>query len=280
MTVSRLADRRFTVGGSEAAAACGVNPYDSRVALWARKTGRVPATAENEAMLWGKLIEPVILDVLENHGYSCWAGSEFRDDGRPWMVGHPDAFGREVCGDGSLFVVDAKTSGPWSAGAWDDDGAPVAYVMQLLHYMHLTGCDHGLLACLIGGQRLEVRTVERDDEAIAMMLRAEEEFVTYCRRDVPPPPRGSESDAAALRVMFPGEQGKSVRLSRQTLALVHEYRDRHRQLQAVKRQCDELKQSIQLAMGDAEVALSLSDEVAAKWTVYQREGKPARRFTA
>lgn len=40
---------RFTIGGSEAAAAAGIDPHRSRVGLWLEKTGRVERE-ETEAM--------------------------------------------------------------------------------------------------------------------------------------------------------------------------------------------------------------------------------------
>ena len=41
--------RRFTVGGSDVAAAAGIHPFVSPVMLWLQKTGRVEV-AETEAM--------------------------------------------------------------------------------------------------------------------------------------------------------------------------------------------------------------------------------------
>ncbi len=268
--------RPFTVGGSEAAAACGVDPYQSRVMLWARKTGRVAPPVETEAMRWGNLLQPVILEVLDrDHGLGTWAGGRFDNEERPWLVGHPDAFGKR---DGETLVIDAKTTGPWGASSWADDGAPTGYIVQLHHYMHLTGLDHGLLACLVAGQRLELRTVERDQTAIDLMLALLDEFAGYVASDTPPPPAGTDSDTEALRAMFPGG-GERVELDAAGMDDVREYRIRDRAYQACKRQRDEYAQRIKLAMGDAEAAVSPAGEVVAKWSTYLRDGKPLRRFT-
>jgi predicted phage-related endonuclease len=207
---------------------------------------------------------------------NIWKGGEFRDESRPWMVGHPDAFVR-VVGE-TTFVVDIKTTSGWSGNSWAEGDAPTAYILQLHHYMHLTGLDRGLLACLIGGQRLELRYVERSDEIVELMLAGEEEFVRLCESDTPPDPDGSESAASALRAMFGGGVER-VRLDRDTLKVLAELRDRDRQYGEVKRQRDKLKQAVQLAMGDAELAVDLSGEIVARWTTYMRDGKPMRRFT-
>lgn len=278
MSADVLPLRPFTIGGSEAAAACGVDPYQSPVMLWARKTGKLPPVPESEAMLWGKRLEPVILDVLRHdHGLAVWPGGDFDDESRPWLQGHPDAFARR--GDEPAYVIDAKTTGPWSAHLWDDDAAPSTYIVQLHVYMHLTGLDHGLLACLVAGQRLQLRTVERDQALIDLILTQLEAFKGFVDRDEPPPPRGDESDAEALRGMFPGESGKRMRLDRAGMALVKEYRERKQQADVCKRQADALKEAIQLRMGDAEIATNLSDEIVAKWSTFTRAGQPSRRFT-
>lgn len=275
MTVTALDDRRATIGGSEAAAACGVDPYRSQIMLWARKTGKLPEPPESEAMRWGKLLEPVILAELEEYGFDLLpAPAEGFRDG--YRVGHPDAFATK---DGRRLIVDAKTTGPWSSHKWDEADAPTSYVLQLHHYMALTGDTAGVLACLIAGQRLEVRIVERDDTVVGLMLEGEARFMEFVRRNEPPPVDGSSDAAEALRGMFPGEKGTRMRLDRAGMRLIEEYKLRDRAYQASKRQRDELKQAIQLAMGDAEVALTLSDEVAAKWTTFVRDGKPQRRFT-
>lgn len=280
MTLHEL--RPFTIGGSETAAACGVDPYCSRVMLWARKTGRVAPPAETEAMLWGTLIEPLILDVLaRDHGLRMHEDTEwtagYRDTARPWYVGHPDAV--MVGRDGLPYIVDAKTTGAWSGHAWAEGSAPTAYILQLHAYFHLTGIPRGVLACLVGGQRLHVRTVERDPEIERLMLAGLDEFAACVRRDVPPPPDGSDSAAEALRGLFPGEKGKAVRFTRGQLALVHEYCLRDRQYRHVKRQRDELKQAIQLAMGDADRAENLAGDTVARWTTFEKAGATQRRFT-
>jgi putative phage-type endonuclease len=269
----------YTVGGSEAAAACGVDPYRSRVNLWARKRGLIPEPPQTEAALWGILLQPVVLSVLGNaHGFEVEeADAEFRDPERPWMVGHPDAFGHK---DGASYVIDAKTTGGWNANQWGEDDAPTAYICQIQHYLHLTGLERGLLACLLGGQRLVLRTVHRDEKTIALILTLEEEFVEMCQSGEWPEPVGSTSDTETLRAMFPaGNPGKTVTLDPGALAALAEYRKVERVYQRVKVQRDELVQRLKIAIGDAEVAETPAGEIAARWTTYTRLGEVKRRFT-
>ena len=57
--------RKQGIGSSDAAAACGLNPYMSMLELWMIKTGRVQQNIEDESsghapLYWGKQLEPLV----------------------------------------------------------------------------------------------------------------------------------------------------------------------------------------------------------------------------
>lgn len=268
--VSLEARRALTIGGSEAAAACGVDPYRSRVMLWAEKTGRVERES-GEAATWGKLLEPVIYAELERRGFALMPAPEggFKDDERPWLTGHPDGFAEL---DDQPALLEVKTAGVWTGREWQADaGAPLAYLVQLHHYFELTGYDLALLAVLIGGQRLETRIVRRDDAVIERMLEREDDFVEHVKRDSPPPPNGSDSAKDALSALYPASvPGKAVRLDRDGWAEYRTLKARREQRDAVEAQVAELEQRLKVRIGDAEAAVSPHDDVVARWTSYER----------
>ena len=49
-----LEERRHSIGGSDAAAVVGMNPYVTPYMLWADKTDRLPPKEDNEAMRQGR----------------------------------------------------------------------------------------------------------------------------------------------------------------------------------------------------------------------------------
>jgi predicted phage-related endonuclease len=277
MTVVVLDARRTqTIGGSEAASACGVDPYRSRIMLWAEKSGRVERE-QAEHMLWGNLLEPVIFAELERRGYEVMPAPAdgFREG---WLTGHPDGF---IPIDGEAGILEVKTAGAWSAQAWHEEaGAPLPYLMQLHHYFALTSREVGLLACLVGGQRLELRTVERDDAVIARMLELEGEFLDYLKRDEPPPPNGSDSANDALRALYPEGGGGVVRLDKAHWKIKRELDGLREQEEAIKRQKAEREQRLKAFMGDAEEAISPFDTPACKWTAYERTSLDTKALKA
>lgn len=269
MTVVELATRRAVIGGSDAAAACGVDPHRSRIALWLEKRGHV-AREETEPMLWGSLLEPVIADVLANDGLALEAAPDegYADPEHPWMVGHPDY----LCElEGEPGVLTIATAGPWAPGWKGDDEPPTALVVQLYHYLHLTGRARGMLACLVSGQRLVRKIVVRDDAAIRLMLDLEAEFASMLHDVEPPEPDGSESAAEALRALYPEHRpGSRVRLSQRELRWYRELVQVKRQAKAVEKRESELTQRLQRVMRNRETAIAPDDRELIHWRTHER----------
>jgi predicted phage-related endonuclease len=244
--------------------------------LWAEKTGRVIAD-RTEAMRWGQLLEPVIIAELQERGYSFEAApaAGLVDDARPWLVGHPDGY-TEL--DGWPAVLEVKTANAWAGREWREDaGAPLAHVLQCHHYLELTGYSRALLACLVGGQRLELRTVSRDETVIARMLELEAAFLEHVKRDEPPPPDGSESARDALAALYPqSDESRTVRLDSDGWQEYETLKRRREQRDALDKQVARLEQRLKARMGDAATAIGPHDETAARWTTYERTALDAK----
>lgn len=254
------------IGGSEAAAAAGIDPHRSRVMLWLEKTGRYERS-ESDAMRWGKLLEPVIASALIEDGYPVRLGCpRLSDSARPWIGGTPAGFA-DIGEAGAEALLEIKTVGSFAhrTDAWDGDAIPVAYAAQIQHYLHLTGLSRCLLAVLVGGQRLEVREVARDDRSIALLLDREEAFWTDYLVPDRQPPVGAHDDEAIHFLHPTATHGRVVRLDREHYGLLADLRARRSQLDALEDQKAELENRLKAFMGDAETALSPSDEEVLRW---------------
>lgn len=250
------------IGGSEAAAACGIDPYMSKVYLWLVKTGKI-ARPETDAMHWGKLLEPVIFGQLEADYDVIPAPAEgLTDPERDWLHGHPDGF---VTLDHERAVLEVKTASVWAHRGWE--GVPLHYVAQVQTYLHLTGLRRALLACLVGGQKLEVHEIVRDEHAIEVMLDLLERFHRHLVTGTPPAPDGSESAREAVLTMFPhAQEGERIRLDSKAMGELRELRARKAQRDAIDRQIAEHENRLRAFMGSAEVAVTPTDHEAIRWT--------------
>jgi len=249
-----LAERMTGIGGSEAAAVMGANPWKSAYAVWAEKTGLAPADAtENEAMEWGKRLEPVIAAKyaettsrkIELNGAS---GLELlRHPEHPYMLATIDArvYREDVPG-----ILEIKTTGAHRAEEWLE-AAPLAYQVQLQHYLATTGLAWGSFAVLIGGQKFRWYDVERNDNFIATLEERCAWFWDLVQRREPPPIDGSQSTTDALRALYPQDSGATVDLGIAAADWADQLAAAKDRMCEAERQKREIENKIKAAMGPA-----------------------------
>ncbi|MDV2119473.1 YqaJ viral recombinase family protein [Burkholderia pseudomallei] len=264
-----LTVRRTGIGGSDAAAAVGLNPYMSPLELWLDKTGRaegLPGPNPDDTTsptYWGTLLEPIVAA-----SYTKQTGNKVRRVNAvlrhptiPFMLANLD---REIVGARDAQILECKTAGEFGARLWRN-GVPEYVELQVQHQLAVTGKTAAHVAVLLCGQALEVFRIERDDRLIARLVELEERFWRFVETDTPPPADGSESADRALRHLYPGHGGQvdftgDVRLS-STFADLVAVRAEIEARQSVEAQ---LKQTIQQAMGDATRAMFETGEVSFK----------------
>ena len=264
-----LAVRRTGIGGSDAAAAVGLNPYMSALELWLDKTGRAegmprPDPADTTSpTYWGTLLEPIVAAV-----YTQQTGNKVRNVNAvlrhpsiPWMLANID---REIVGARDVQILECKTAGEYGARLWRA-GVPEYVQLQVQHQLAVTGKSAAHVAVLLCGQSLEVHRIERDDALIGRLIELEARFWLFVETDTPPPVDGSESADRALRHLYPGN-GETIDFSDDhrlssvfaDLVAVRAEIETRQQLEA------QFKQTIQEAMGDATRALFETGSVSFK----------------
>ena len=256
-----LAIRRGGIGGSDAAAAAGLHPYQSALELWMDKTGR-QSESESEPgdpkspAYWGQLLEPTVAEA-----YAAITGRKVRrvnailqHPDHSWMIANLD---REVVGDEAVQILEVKTTGVHEAWRWRD-GVPEHVQLQVQHQLAVTGMQAEDVAVLIGGQNLEIYRIERDEAVIERLIALEQAFWACVEADTPPQPDGSDSAGRALREIYPESQPGIVRDFQDDAALGQAFAELQRvrdDLGQLHRREDALKQRIQAAMGEAEKAI-------------------------
>lgn len=255
--------RKQGIGSSDAAAALGLNPYQSPLELWMIKTGRdeglpkVDPNDEESPMYWGTLLEPIVAA-----HYTKRTGNRVRkinavlqhpDADKSWMLANID---REVIGAPDVQILECKTAGINGAKLWKE-GVPEYVQIQVHHQLAVTGKQSADVAVLLGGQHLEVHRIERDETLIKNLIQLEREFWHYVETDTPPPADGSESADRALRCLYPQDAGNTIDFS-QDRELSATYSDLLSLRETIANQCvieSQLKQRLQQAIGNASGAV-------------------------
>ena len=254
-----LAVRKQGIGSSDAAAAVGLNPYKSQLELWMEKTGRDTSLPkldphdEESPAYWGNILEPIVA----TH-YSKRSGHRVRrinavlqhpDPKLPWMLANID---REVIGAEDVQILECKTAGINGARLWKE-GVPEYVQLQVMHQLAVTGKQAADVAVLLGGQHLEIHRIERDESMIARLVDLERLFWDYVISDTPPPADGTDSAQAALRCLYPEDNGQTLDFSQHT-KLATTYLELKSVRQSIAQQEEreaQLKQVLQQAMGAA-----------------------------
>ncbi|MBK6757422.1 MAG: YqaJ viral recombinase family protein [Moraxellaceae bacterium] len=254
--------RKQGLGSSDAAAAVGLNPYQSQLELWLIKTGRdadLPkpdATDESSPMYWGNILEPIVAAHYTKHtGHKVRrinAVLQHPESDKSWMLANLDY---AVVGADDVQVLECKTAGEYGARNWRE-GVPEYVQCQVQHQLAVTGKQAADVCVLICGQEIKIHRIERDEALITKLIELERRFWHYVLTDTPPPADGSESAGVALRYLYPYDTGNTLDFSqdKEVSAVFSELLQVRVQADDYKKREDFLRQCLQQRMGEASKA--------------------------
>ena len=263
--------RRSYIGGSDAAAVCGLNPYVSPYSLWCEKKGITPDFAGNLATDVGEYLEEFIAKRFEaetgkkvRRNNFCIFNSEY-----PWAMADID---RELVGEDA--GLECKSTSALNLKQYKGGSFPAKFYVQCVHYLAVTGKQRWYLAVLIGNSDFKVFTIERQDvlEDIDALMTAEKDFSVTMQGDTPPAMDGSEATDTALR-----QQGLSADLDEETVIDLTEREELLDQYFAFKAQSDDLaKQADAIKQ---QLMQDMTENVYARTPRYKISYKPQERRT-
>jgi predicted phage-related endonuclease len=265
--------RRQSIGGSEAAAACGQSPYLSELELWGRKRGLIPDQDLSgiEHVRWGNLLEPAIVaETCQRLGLRelCVEEAAERLAGNPQteIVGvlegrqlflrsipHPHMTatldGLAVDSSGALVSIEAKNSARTTD--WSDGQSPMHYRLQVMHQLAVAQpVSRGILAGLVNGNRLEIApAIERDTGGIEAMIMIEGAFWMCVTSSRAPQADGSPSSAHALKILHPDDDGSTIELASETQSMHDELSQLQDEIREREKRARELRTLLTAAIG-------------------------------
>lgn len=251
--------RKGGIGASDAAAAVGLNPYQSQLELWMVKTGRdgglpkIDPSDDTTPVYWGTLLESIVAAA-----YTKRTGNRVRrvnsvlqhpDPDKEWMLANLDYV---VSGSSEVQILECKTAGINGVRLWVD-GVPHYIQCQVQHQLAVTGKAAADVCVLVCGQEIRIHRIERDEALINQLIELERKFWHYVETDTPPPADGSDSAALALQCLYPHDSGDTLDFTEDT-----EMSNTFSDLVAIRAEIEvrdkieaELKQRIQQRMGNA-----------------------------
>ncbi len=210
-----LIQRKQGVGASEAAALFGVHPYISELSLYESKISDTIDEEGNERMEDGKVIEPRIAARYEKAtGRVVIVPPEtlYSNPMFPHMLCTPDRFTSLVPGTDQPYGV--YTMVPLELKWWDnfrkDDEIPEYGQIQVQQQAAVLGVDSGAIAVLGSFRSFHHFDIELHDAFIEVLMEKIEKFWWHVENRVPPNADGSDATAAALKRLYPKDNGQTI----------------------------------------------------------------------
>lgn len=248
--------RKTGIGGSDASVVCGINKYKSPVELWMEKTGQLPYQEAGEAAYWGTQLEPMVrTEFTKRTGIEVKLVKQLlQSEEYPFMQANLDGICEHP--DFGTCIFEAKTASAYKASEWENS-IPAEYMLQIQHYMAVTGYKGTYIAVLIGGNTFKWKFIERDDELIAMLISLEADFWEHIKNNTPPPLDGSDASAKFLSDRFPESvSGTRIILPESADTIIKEYDAACEQLSEITERKQKAENLLKDMLGDNEVGTS------------------------
>jgi putative phage-type endonuclease len=242
------------IGGSDASIILGLNKFKSPFQLYMEKVENNLEQEDSEVMYWGRTLEEVIAKEFETR-----TGKKVRrvnqvlqHDTIDYMIANID---RKVVGEDA--ILECKTTSAYNYKEWLDNEVPEAYIIQVQHYMAVTGDKKAYVACLIGGNKFVIKEVERDDELIDIIIKAEKTFwEEHVLKRIPPALDGSSAAEEYLKAKYPeSDPSKIIDLGKADEDNIIRLLDLKAREKELKEQITTLENAIKNELKDAEIGL-------------------------
>jgi putative phage-type endonuclease len=254
--------RNQGIGGSDAAAVAGFNPWKSKVGVYLEKTGQIEPPEAGEAAYWGTVLEDVVAKEFSKQTGLKVKRSNFlyRHPELPFMLGNVD---RIVTDNGRKGILECKTASAFLKDDWDGERIPDHYMIQLQHYLKTLELDFGFFAVLIGGNTFRYKYVERDEQMIAYIIQFERQFWNeHVLKGIPPMVDGTDASTDLLSYLYPtSKPDSSIHLPDDTESLINELYEAQQELKGAELRVDTAKNQIKAMIQDNEVAYFRGEKV-------------------
>ncbi|MGB9845876.1 MAG: YqaJ viral recombinase family protein [Desulfotomaculales bacterium] len=253
--------RRQGIGGSDAPAIAGLSPFRSAISVYLEKIGAVSADElagdeQKEEMYWGTRLEDIVAEE-----FSARTGLElirpsaiFCHPDHPFMIANIDRIITDPAN--GYGVLEIKTTNPFNEAAWED-GIPEHVIIQVQHYLAVTGYKYGYAAVLIGGQKYLHKLIPRDDEVINYLIEIERKFWQMVEDRTPPPLDGSEDASNILKLLYPvADPGSKILLPPEAEDLIREYEEAKAQEKAAGERKEAAANRLKALLGTNEAGIA------------------------
>lgn len=181
--------RRLGIGGSDAAAICGLSKYKTPLQVYYEKVDHGYEVPQNPKMYWGNKHESNVASE-----YALQTGKELVFPKETLI--HPEFNFIRGNIDGKIrdenALLECKTTEAYDLSEWGESGTdefPTEYILQCAHYAMIAGADYVDLAVLIGLSDFRIYRYTRNEKIEINLLEQEKIFwEENVLKQIPPDP--------------------------------------------------------------------------------------------
>lgn len=243
--------RKKGIGGSDAGAVCGLNPYRTAMQVYSDKISDTIEEIDNEAMRQGREFEDYVARrFTEATGKKVRrANAMFCHESYPFMLADVD---RMVVGENA--GLECKTASPFMAEHWKDGKIPLSYQIQCYHYMTVCNADAWFIAVLIYGRDFKYYRLERDESMLADLVRIEQDFwENHVQKRILPEPDGSKLADSVIAEYYKNSVAEILPLKGFDDKL-RRRQELKEDMEQMEREKKKIEQELKLYLGEAELA--------------------------
>lgn len=194
--------RKTGIGGSDAGAVVGLNPYSSAYSVYHEKLSLVEVFEGNNKTRLGTDLEDYVAKRFEEEtGKKVRRlNSVLRSIARPYMIADVD---RMIVGEDA--GLECKTTANFDGYKFDEGEYPAYWACQCYHYMSVTGAKLWYICVLdLSSGKVSVITIERNESEIKALEEMEGVFWReHIEKKVCPAPNGSEKCDEIIAEKYP-----------------------------------------------------------------------------
>ena len=255
-----LERRKSGIGGSDVAAVLGVSKWKTPYQLWLDKTSDKVEEKESDILHFGTVLEQVIADeyARRNNVKVLRRNQMFRHAEHPELIANID---RYIVGG---KILECKTCSAYAADKFGEGGdeVPDEYLLQVQHYMHVTGYHSSDLAVLIGGNEYRQFSLTYDaDLANYAAGRCVEFWRAYVLPHVPPPATANDD----LASYYDAKAGATITATAEIAGLLEEYKRIKAVEKEAKADLEAIATQVKLFAGENEIITDNAGKTLATW---------------
>ena len=266
--------RKSSIGGSDAGVCVGMNQYSSLITLYADKKGLSKEKETTEAMRLGTDLEAYVAErFTEKTGKKVRNDfGMYADDEYDFLTANID---RKVVSENA--GLECKVMGSFNGYNLEAGEVPAHYYCQCQHYAMVMGFDKVYLAILVLQRGLYINEINRDNDFIAQMRKAEVDFWTnYVEKDITPEPDGSEASLDTLKELYPNAAKDSEINIPGLDSLIADYKS----FGTIEKEFSEKKAKVQAQicakLGSNEIGIGT--DYGCSWKKQSKSGMDVKRF--